>query len=88
MKTAARLEILRATLRCARHRRAADRAALAIRVDCTDQELWEALAVLEADGLVVCSPKAVRLTLEGLAVAVASISPVRQRAAARARSAA
>ena len=82
------LAVLRASLRCARHRRNPSRQALLVRVDCTERELDDALAALAKEGL-VRSPRDARLTFAGLAVAVASIPPVRaQRAPARARSAA
>ncbi len=83
-----RIAVLRAALRCARHRREASREALLLRVDCTEPELDEALAALAREGL-VRSPRDARLTLAGLAVAVATVAPVRtQHAPLRARSAA
>jgi hypothetical protein len=83
------LVVLRAALRCARHRRAADRAALLVRVDCSDAELDVALTKLAGDGLIHACTEA-RLTMQGLAVALAVIAtPARAvRAHERARSAA
>jgi hypothetical protein len=70
------IEVLRAALRCARHRRTGDRAALLLRVDCSEPELERALERLAGAGL-VRSADDPRLTLEGLAVAVASLRPFR-----------
>jgi hypothetical protein len=82
------IAVLRAALRCARHRREVSRGALLVRVDCTDSELDTALGALSRDGL-VRSPHDPRLTFAGLAVAVATVAPVRtQRTPVRARSAA
>ncbi len=81
--------VLRAALRCARHRRAADRAALLLRVDCSAVELDAALIRLADDGLIHTCMEA-RLTMQGLAVALAAIAtPARVvRSHERARSAA
>ena len=79
-----RLAVLRASLRCARHRRAPDRAALLLRVDCSASELDAALAELADEGL-VRSARDGRLTFAGLAVAVASLPPLEARAARRPR---
>ena len=46
-----------------------------MRVDCTESELDAALAQLAGDGL-VRSAKDARLTMAGLAVAVATIRPI------------
>lgn len=82
------IEVLRAALRCARHRRPVDRAAIELRVDCTGAELDLAMAELARRGL-VRSARDARLTFEGLAIAVASVPPLRASAKpARARSAA
>jgi Mn-dependent DtxR family transcriptional regulator len=83
-----RVEVLRAILRCSRHRRSADRAALALRVDATEAELDQALATLSAEGLVVDDRLGSRLTLMGLAVAVASIPRPKPLLKLKARSAA
>jgi len=80
------LAVLRASLRCARHRRNPSREALLVRVDCSEAELDAALVALAKDGL-LRSPHDPRLTFAGLAVAVASLPPVRARRA-RMRSAA
>lgn len=85
-----RLAVLRAALRCARHRRTPNRAALLVRVDCTESELDAVVAALAAAGL-VRSPTDARLTLTGFAVAVASLPKApsaTERAPARARTAA
>lgn len=83
-----RIAVLRASLRCARHRREVTREAILVRVDCTEPELDGALAALSRDGL-VRSPSDARLTFEGFAVAVATVAPVRtQRVPLRARTAA
>lgn len=74
------LEVLRAALRCARHRRVADRAALLVRVDCSAGELDVALASLSRRGL-LRSPRDGSLTLFGFAVAVATLPPPRAKAA-------
>ncbi len=83
------LAVLRASLRCARHRRNPSRAALLVRVDCSDAELDQALAALAREGLVHSASDA-RLTFSGFAVAVASLPPLgaARRAPARARTAA
>jgi RIO-like serine/threonine protein kinase len=87
-QTQLRITILRAALRCARHRREVTREALIVRVDCTESELDAALAELARDGL-VHAPSDARLTMAGLAVAVATIRPlVASRPVQRARSAA
>lgn len=74
MKQPKHVLVLRAVLRCARHRRAASRAALLVRVDCTNTELDAALEKLARDGLIHSSSDA-RLTMSGLAVALAAIAP-------------
>jgi len=80
--------VLRAALRCARHRRPVDRASLLVRVDCSEAELDAALAKLARDGL-VRSARDPRLTMLGFTVAVAAIPAVRaERVDERARSAA
>ena len=79
--------VLRAALRCARHRRAASRAALAVRVDCSEADLDVALAKLARAGL-IHSTTDVRLTMRGFAVAVATIAPVRAARLERTRTAA
>jgi hypothetical protein len=64
--------VLGAMLRLARCRKAADRGALALRVDASEAEIRVAMRCLEARGLVerrLSHPP--RLTMEGLAVAVA-----------------
>jgi Mn-dependent DtxR family transcriptional regulator len=87
MKT--NVEVLRAILRCSRHRRAANRAALRLRVECSENELGEALAMLQKDGLVALEGDHARLTMAGLAVAVASLPKARKQVATKkARSAA
>ena len=59
-----------------------------MRVDCSDSELDAALAQLADDGL-VRSKNDARLTMAGLAVAVATIRPIAaQQVVQRARSAA
>ncbi len=85
------LRVLYAVLRCARHRRVVDRAALELRVDCSELELDLALTTLEREGLVAqCSkaPVCWRLTLTGLAVAVATLPRAHERTLMRAQSAA
>jgi RIO-like serine/threonine protein kinase len=86
------LRVLHAVLRCARHRRVVDRAALELRVDCTEPELEEALTNLECEGLVAkCSMAQTtcwRLTLTGLAAAVATLPRAHKRTLMRAQSAA
>ena len=59
-----------------------------MRVDCSDAELDAAIAQLASDGLVRAKDDA-RLTMQGLAVAVATIRPIAtQQVVQRARSAA
>ncbi|HEY2366474.1 MAG TPA: hypothetical protein VGH87_08815 [Polyangiaceae bacterium] len=83
-----RIAVLRAALRCSRHRREVSREALVMRVDCSASELDAALSELAHDGLVRSSTDA-RLTMAGLAVAVATIRPIAaQQVVQRARSAA
>ena len=87
-QTQLRITVLRAALRCSRHRREVSREALLMRVDCSDSELDAALVQLAADGLVRSATDA-RLTMAGLAVAVATIRPIaQQQVVQRARSAA
>ena len=74
-QTQLRIAVLRAALRCSRHRREVSREALLLRVDCSDAELDAALRQLARDGL-VRSPSDARLTMAGLAVAVATIRPI------------
>lgn len=82
--------ILRALLRLARRRSAADSERLLDRVGGTTAELRDALRRLETDGFIDRRAEDnVRLTMPGLAVAVASIAGRRrakapQRAARRA----
>jgi DNA-binding IclR family transcriptional regulator len=68
----------------------ADRAALVLRVDCSNPALDAALTTLEHDGLVACSTssKCWRLTLTGLAVATATLPRARVRTLLRTQSAA
>lgn len=87
MKQPIHILVLRAALRCARHRRAASRAALAVRVDCSETDLDAALVTLARAGL-IHSEADVRLTMCGFAVAVATIAPVSAARPERARSAA
>lgn len=88
MKQPTHVLVLRAVLRCARHRRVASRAALLVRVDCSPTDLDAALVKLADDGL-IHSRTDVRLTLSGLTVAVATIAAVRaERQPERARTAA
>ena len=87
-KTQLRIAILRAALRCSRHRRAVSSEALLMRVDCSESDLASALADLARDGLVRAHDDA-RLTMAGLAVAVATIRPIAtSQVVQRARSAA
>ncbi len=75
--------ILRALLRLARRRSAADSERLLDRVGGTTAELRDALRRLEADGFVArMTEDNVRLTMPGLAVAVASIAGRRKSKAA------
>ncbi len=73
------LTVLRAILRCSRHRRRADMPALAARVALTPRRLRAALGRLERAGLLLLRGDEARLTLVGLAVAVASIDAGRKR---------
>jgi RIO-like serine/threonine protein kinase len=74
------ISVLRAILRLSRHRRQVDLAAITLRVAGELPELRDALRRLEQQGLVVREPDIARLTLQGLAVAVASI-PARSKPA-------
>jgi hypothetical protein len=77
--------ILRALLRLARRRSTADAGRLLDRVGGTTAELRDAIRRLEADGFVArLTEENVRLTMPGLAVAVASIAG-RRRAKATPR---
>jgi DNA-binding IscR family transcriptional regulator len=69
-------QILRAMLRLARRRQAADLEALSARVEASPAELRDALRRLEAQGLVARGGAAGegRLTMTGLAVAVATVA--------------
>ncbi len=84
------LDVLRAVLRCARHRRVADRAALTLRIDCSADELDDAIRLLERCGFVLTDARTggTRLTMHGFAVAIASIPRRVAHAPPRARSAA
>lgn len=73
------LEVLRAVLRCHRYRRPADPAALELRVHASPGELRASLRLLERAGFVRLLGSEARLTFEGLAVAVASLSGARKR---------
>ena len=73
-----RVEVLRAILRCSRHRRTADRAALALRVEVSRKELDKVIRTLVGQGLVVDGARGVRLTMTGLAIAVASIPRIQK----------
>jgi len=79
MKPDKHLDILRAVLRCHRHRRPADLAALELRVLVEGDELRAALGLLERVGLVRRLGAEVKLTFEGFAVAVASLPGARKR---------
>jgi hypothetical protein len=81
------IEVLRAILRCSRHRRVADRAALRLRVN-GGEEVEAAIGRLVHDGLVIDDGPRLRLTLMGLAVAVATLPRRRSRALPSARTAA
>ncbi|MEO9232464.1 MAG: hypothetical protein ABI421_03935 [Polyangiaceae bacterium] len=73
--------ILRALLRLARRRSTADAGRLLDRVGGTTAELRDAIRRLEADGFVArLTEENVRLTMPGLAVAVASIAASRSTA--------
>jgi Mn-dependent DtxR family transcriptional regulator len=77
--------VLRAMLRVARRREAADEEALAARVGDPAGEVRDAIRRLDAAGLVERrGPSAPRLTMAGLAVAVGSL-PVASRAGRSAR---
>jgi RIO-like serine/threonine protein kinase len=82
------LRVLHAVLRCARHRRIVDRAALELRVDCSEPELDIALTTLQREALIAQSTLGWRLTLTGLAVAVATLPRAHERTLMRAQSAA
>lgn len=76
------LAILRAMLRISRRRATADIDTLLVRVGGTEAELRVALRALEAAGFVERRTRDVRLTMAGLAVAVAQIPPVKTSKAA------
>lgn len=88
-------QILRAMLRLSKKQAEASVDALLERVDGTDADVRVALRRMEHAGLVVRQPHdAARLTMAGLAVAVATVPPVRaakqvrrKRAASRTRAA-
>jgi DNA-binding GntR family transcriptional regulator len=72
--------VLRAMLRVARRREAADEEALAARVGDSPAEVRDALRRLDAAGLVERRQKAPRLTMAGLAVAMGLLPVVASRA--------
>ena len=67
-------QILRAMLRLARRRQAAEVEALLERVEGEGADVREALRRLEAQGLVERAGASARLTMPGLAVAVACVA--------------
>jgi RIO-like serine/threonine protein kinase len=78
--------VLRAMLRLSRRREAADEEALTLRSGMTAAEVRNALRRLEAQGLVERRRNAPpRLTMGGLALAVALLPPQRAQPAARPR---
>ena len=78
-------EVLRAMLRVARRCEAADEESLAVRVGGSKAEVRAALRRLDAQGLVERrGERAARLTMAGLAVAVAQL-PAQQKKARTAR---
>lgn len=78
--------ILRALLRLSRRRALADSGSLLDRVGGTSAELRDALRRLEASGFVDRRTESdVRLTLPGLAVAVASVAGRRKKTIAQPR---
>lgn len=70
------LLLLRAVLRLSRAGRPATLASLLVRVDAPRRAVFDALATLGRHGLVDREGRSVRLTMMGLAVAVATIPPV------------
>ncbi|MFO0672418.1 MAG: hypothetical protein U0235_22880 [Polyangiaceae bacterium] len=80
------LAILRAMLRLQRRRAVIDEASLLVRVGGTEAELEIGLRALEAAGFIHIEGGQPRLSMAGLAVAIAQIPPVAaKRAAARGR---
>lgn len=78
------LAILRAMLRLQRRRAVVELDALLVRVGGTEAELRVGLRTLEAAGFVERRPHdQARLTMAGLAVAVAQIPPVTRKPAAK-----
>ena len=77
------ITVLRAILRLSRHRRHVDEASISLRVEGEDADLRNALRRLEKRGLVARQAAQARLTMEGLAVAVASLPARRKATAAR-----
>ena len=73
------LAILRAMLRLSRRQAAANAETLHVRVGGTEAELRNAIRNLETSGFVVRGTNEVKLTMSGLAVAVAQVAPVRAR---------
>lgn len=65
--------ILRAMLRLARRRQEGDEAAIALRAGGSGAQVRAAMRRLEARGLLVRSADRARLTMQGLAVAVAML---------------
>jgi Mn-dependent DtxR family transcriptional regulator len=80
--------VLRAMLRLARHRRPAEEDAVAARVGETTAAVRASMRRLQATGLVEIRPLCpARLTLSGLAIAIALIRSEARRAPIRANSA-
>lgn len=77
------LAILRAMLRLQRRRAVIEEGALLVRVGGTEAELEIGLRALEAAGFVQVVAGQPRLTMAGLAVAIAQIPPVAARRAAQ-----
>lgn len=70
------LLLLRAVLRLSRAGRPATLASVLVRVDAPRAAVFDALATLRRHGLVDRDGRSIRLTMMGLAVAIATVPPV------------
>jgi Mn-dependent DtxR family transcriptional regulator len=79
------ISVLRAIVRLARRRFPADVSAIHLRVSGGERDVRDALARLEARGLIERHPHRVAPTMMGLAIAVATLPAIKQRTFARRR---
>lgn len=79
------ISVLRAIVRLARRRFPADLSAIHLRVSGSEGDIRDALARLTARGLIERQPHRIAPTMMGLAIAVATLPPIKQRTSTRRR---